>query len=128
MPPEIHPNPSIALGTPPGNTVTRLDDRIFVYHRQRMVKLLLRDIVYVAAERAYCRIVTTKTEYVLSIPLGRLEEQLPGGTFFRVHRSYLVNLSYIDEVADTHLLIAGQVVGIGKHYRAKLRTLLPLIR
>ncbi|MEM1214057.1 MAG: response regulator, partial [Bacteroidota bacterium] len=73
-----------------------MKDRIFVRHNNRMVKLALGAIRYVEAERAYCRIATDDTTYLLSMPLSNLSKQLPPERFVRIHRSYLVNLNRVD--------------------------------
>ncbi len=105
-----------------------LTDRIFVRHKERMVKLYLKDILYVEAERAYCKIVTPTVEYLLSIALGRLEEQMTSGSFMRVHRSYLINLLQIDEIAEGHVAIAGKAIPIGKSHREAFAARVKLIR
>lgn len=105
-----------------------LTDRIFVRHKERMVKLFLKEILYVEAERAYCKIVTRDTEYLLSIALRKLEEQMTSTTFMRVHRSYLINLAQIDEVAEGHVAIAGRAIPIGKTYREAFAGRVNLIR
>lgn len=94
-----------------------LSDRIFVRHNNRMVKLFLKDILYVEAERSYCRIFTQKTEYLLSIPLKDLSEKLTADHFMRVHRSYIINLLQVDEVAESHTVIAKKAIPLGKSYR-----------
>ena len=110
------------------NDAHLLSDRIFVRHKERMVKLFLKEILYVEAERAYCKIVTKNTEYLLSIALRKLEEQLTSNTFMRVHRSYLINLAQIDEIAEGHVAIAGKAIPIGKSYREGFAGRVKLIR
>ncbi|TXF88613.1 response regulator transcription factor [Neolewinella aurantiaca] len=105
-----------------------LNDRIFVRHKDRMVKLFLNEILYVEAERAYCKIVTADTEYLLSIALRKFEEQLTSTDFMRVHRSFLINLTRIDEVAEGHVALAGKAIPIGKTYREAFTGRVNLIR
>ena len=105
-----------------------LTDRIFVRHKDQMVKLFLRDIRYVEAERAYCKIHTAETEYLLSIAMGRLEEQITSPDLMRVHRSYLVNLRQIDAIAEGHVVIGGRAIPIGKSYREAFVERVNLIR
>lgn len=38
-----------------------------------------------------------KTQEVIDLPLIEVEKLLPPGTFYRVHRSYLVNINAISE-------------------------------
>ncbi len=102
---------------PTKNTPYILTDRIFVRHKNRMVKLFLEDILYIEAERSYCRIQTKQTEYLLSMPLRVFAEKLDGGQFFRIHRSYIVNLPQIDEVGETHIMISKKLIPVGKSYK-----------
>ncbi|MDO8972023.1 MAG: response regulator, partial [Saprospiraceae bacterium] len=75
-----------------------LSDRIFVRNKDRMVKILFEAILYIEAERNYCRIFTSNKEYLLTMPMKSLEDQLPPALFQRIHRSHIVNLTQVDEV------------------------------
>jgi DNA-binding LytR/AlgR family response regulator len=99
---------------------TTLNDRIFIHHRDRLVRILLADIKYVRAERAYCQIVTAGAEYTLSISLGALERQLVGNRLLRVHRSYLVNLRWVEEVHHRCLLVDGLAIPLTRAKREEL--------
>lgn len=105
-----------------------LSDRIFVRHNDRMVRLALSDIQYIEAERAYCRIQTAGTEYLLSLAMGRLEEQVKHGDLVRVHRSYLVNLRHVEAIADNHLVVAGRAIPLSRSHRAEFLQKVNLIR
>ncbi len=94
-----------------------LSDRIFVRYKNKMVKLFLKDILYIEAERSYCRIQANDTEFLLSMPLRVLAEKLDSGQFFRIHRSFIVNLRQIDEIAETHIVVSKKVIPIGKSYK-----------
>lgn len=104
-----------------------LSDRIFVRHNDRMVKVFLKDILYVEAERSYCRIYSQDSEYLLSTPLKDLAEKLNADHFMRVHRSFLINLLQIDEVAESHVVIHKKAVPIGKSYREEFLQRVQLI-
>lgn len=97
-----------------------LGDRIFVRYKEKMVKLKIDQILYVEADRNYSRILCIDKEYIVAITLKSMEAKLPEEVFFRIHRSYLVNLSHIDEVAETHLVIARNALPVSKSQRAAL--------
>lgn len=97
-----------------------LNDRIFVRHRGKMIKLLLADILYIEAERNYCTIVTAERNYTLAVTLKSIEENLPAIRFVRVHRSYLINISKLDTVAEDHLEINKKAIPLGKSYKEVL--------
>lgn len=102
------------------NEIEVLKDRIFVRHNGKMEKLLLRDILYIEADRNYCTIVTNKENYLLSSTLKVMEEKLPKHIFIRVHRSFIINISKLDVVADGHLEIGRKVIPIGKSHKEQL--------
>ncbi|MCI4669221.1 MAG: response regulator [Bacteroidia bacterium] len=94
-----------------------LEDRIFVRHKDTMVKIFLMDICYLTAERSYCRIITKGMEYLVSEPLKQLEEKLPPEYFLRVHRSHVVNLKHVDEVSDTFIIVDEKLIPLSKSYK-----------
>ncbi len=108
------------------NETFLLDDRIFVKQRDRMVKIFIKDILYAEADRNYCKIYTDTKEYLLSIPLGVFEERLHAKEFMRVHRSYVVNVTKIDELSDNsaYLIIGKAHIPVSRSYQeAVLRRL-----
>jgi DNA-binding LytR/AlgR family response regulator len=97
-----------------------LSDRIFIRSRDKMIKILLADILYIEADRNYCRIFTKNKEHLLSITLKTIEEKLPANIFLRTHRSYIVNLAHIEEVADGHIIIDQKPVPISAGLKEQL--------
>ncbi len=99
-----------------------LEDRIFVRDHDKMIKVLIQDILYLEADRNYCRIFSREKTYLLVGTLKKLEEVLPEKYFARVHRSYIVNLTHIDEVAISYVTIAGKVIPTNKLAKDELLT------
>lgn len=97
-----------------------LSDRIFVRHKEKMLKIMLADILFIEAERNYSRIFTGNKEYLLSITLKTIEEKLPVNLFQRVHRSFVINIMHVDEVADHHAMIAQKPIPLGAGMREQL--------
>src|SRR5690606_5034635 len=54
-----------------------LSDCIFVRHHEKMVKVDIKDILYIEAERNYCRIYSKDKEYLLVMTLKNMDEKLP---------------------------------------------------
>jgi len=91
-----------------------LSDRIFVRSKDKMVKILFGEILYIEAERNYCRIFTESKEYLLTMPMKSLEDQLPPAMFQRIHRSHIVNLAQVDEVDEGAVLIGQKSLPLSK--------------
>jgi len=97
-----------------------LSDSIFVRHLNSMVKVEIKDILYIEAERNYCRIFSSTKEYLVVLSLKEMDEKLPAKHFLRIHRSYIINLSQIKEIAATHVVIGNKALPVTKAQREEL--------
>lgn len=94
-----------------------MSDRIFVRYKDQMHKIKFENLLYLEAERNYCRMVTHTKEYLLTMPMKRLEDQLPAAAFQRIHRSYIVNMALIDTISEESVTIFQKVLPLSKSYR-----------
>lgn len=97
-----------------------LNDCIFVRSFEKMVKVPLKCILYIEAERNYCRIYSIEKEYLVVITLKDIEDKLPSNYFLRVHRSFIVNISHIDEIAASHVMIANKPIPLSADLKKNL--------
>ncbi len=97
-----------------------INDRIFVRHKDRFVKILFSDILYIEADRNYSHIFTKNKEFVLSLTLKSIEEKLPGHLFQRIHRSHVVNICQVDEVAEGHVMIGNKLISMSEGFKENL--------
>lgn len=105
---------------PRNNESFILSDCIFVRHLNTMVKVGIKDILYIEAERNYCRIYSKNKEYLLVMTLKDLVEKLPSKHFLRIHRSYIINISQIDEISSSHILVGKKAIPVGKSLKEEL--------
>ena len=97
-----------------------LSDCIFVRSHNKMVKVCLNDILYIEAERNYCKIHCKDKEHLLVTTLKDLEEKLTSNNLLRIHRSFIVNLSHIDEIAMSHVVIAKKAIPLSAELKKQL--------
>ncbi len=83
----------------------------------KLVKVFHADLLYARSVKDYIQIFTAKGSYLTHMTMKYLGELLPGDTFIRVHRSYLVNKDCVNQVDKMNLTIAGEVIPIGDNYR-----------
>lgn len=100
------------------------EDRIFIRNQNRLIKVMLDDILWVEAERNYCKIITNQQSYLIVSPLNKLCEKIDQKRFIRIHRSFMVNFSKLDAVADSHVELKGKLIPIGKQYKEELYKLM----
>ena len=73
-------------------------ERIPVEKGGRKVLVPIDRIRYIEAKDDYSCIYTDTDRYLSTISLARLEKELIPHGFFRVHRGYIVNLQYVEDV------------------------------
>lgn len=62
-------------------------------------------VIYAEADNVYCKIRTANNTYVYKKTLSSFEKMLRSDFFFRVHRTYLVNLKYISSYSETEIIM-----------------------
>ncbi|MEO9893186.1 response regulator [Aurantibacter sp.] len=97
-----------------------LEDRIFVRHYGKMEKLMLKDILFIEADRNYSNIITKSGKFLLTSTLKSMEGKLPANQFLRVHRSFIVNVTNLDVVAEDYLEINRKVIPLSKSHKELL--------
>lgn len=104
--------------------VESLEDRIFIRNNNKLIKVLLADILYIEADRNYCKIFIENQSYTVVSAMSKLCEKLDPKQFIRIHRSFVVNYIHLDAVADSHVEINGKLIPIGKQYKDDLYKML----
>ena len=79
-------------------------ERIPVVKSGSKVLVPIDQIRFIEAKDDYSCIYTESDRFLSTISLQKLEDRLVGHGFFRIHRSYIVNLEY---VADVEVISAG---------------------
>lgn len=99
-----------------------IKDHIFVWHKDRFVRLALNKIVMIKADRSYCEIITVdKGSYMLSVPMSDVCRKLHDSTFIKIHRSYTVNIHFIDYLMGNMIITeTGIKLTIGREYRTNV--------
>jgi DNA-binding LytR/AlgR family response regulator len=100
------------------------DEEIFIKKGSSLVKLKIKDIVYVEALENYINLNTAEERFTIHFTMKAIESQLPSNVFLRVHRSFIINKSMIQSIKENSLdLVVGGLVKnipVGKSYRDSL--------
>lgn len=104
------------------------DEFVFLKTGQQMYsKVHYNEIVYVEADRAYCKIRTTDDQYTLSISMAAVAGQLNADRFVKIHRSYIVNIRKISEFTGSEVTAGGYTLPVSDQHRAELMTRLKIL-
>ena len=80
----------------PSNENSEAKDYIFVSVKNKKVKVLFSEILYIESQREYVRIKTTKREYMSKMSTHEIEGLLPAEHFKRIHRSFIISVARIE--------------------------------
>ena len=98
------------------------DPEAFIYVRSenKMVRLLLNDILYIEGLKEYVNVQTKDKAVSTYQSLNYFEEKLSIERFLRVHRSYIIALGHIGSYTNTEIEINEQRIPIGVTYVKKV--------
>ncbi|MDR2590049.1 MAG: LytTR family DNA-binding domain-containing protein [Oscillospiraceae bacterium] len=87
-----------------------------------LVKIYLKDIMYIECFNTAIHIHTTKEVIKTFLPLSEMEKKLNDKMFLRTQRSFIVNMRYIDDMtAESFILRNGKSIPIRRHERIKIK-------
>jgi DNA-binding LytR/AlgR family response regulator len=88
---------------PRKGTDKNADNELFIKKGNSLIKLKLKDIVYVEALENYVTLNTNDQRFTIHFTLKGVENQLPAEVFVRIHRSFVVNMSMIHAIHEDSL-------------------------
>ena len=93
------------------------DKFIFIKSERKYVKVNFDDLLFIEGLKDYVIIHATHGKYMTAMNVKTIFNKLPENTFFRVSKSYIVNVNHIDDIDGAYINIKGNQVPIGRSYR-----------
>lgn len=112
-----------------GKEFVELEENIFVQTGGKFKRIKVAEIVTIKAENQYSNLqLSDGSSYLVRHSIAYWEEKLPSGEFERIHRSYVINLNFIENIEklnNSSLLVSlkniSEPIIASKRYSAKLR-------
>ncbi|PQA59626.1 LytR/AlgR family response regulator transcription factor [Siphonobacter curvatus] len=95
-------------------------NEIYVKTEGRYIRIEYDNILYVENVGDYVKIRTNQGSHIVYATMKNLEEKLNPKFFFRVHRSFIINLSKIVDIEESNLVIADKVIPISRANKPEL--------
>jgi DNA-binding LytR/AlgR family response regulator len=115
---ELSAEPS-SLNAKPSSLNQDNDDVVFLKTEYRIVKVSISDIRYVEAMSEYLKVyLESEAKPIITLlSMKKMEERLPD-YFMRIHRSYIINLTKIQEVNKNRVIMDSDTyLPIGDMYK-----------
>ncbi|PKQ43657.1 LytR/AlgR family response regulator transcription factor [Confluentibacter flavum] len=102
------------------------ESRLFIKDGNKLVKIELSEVIYFKSEANYISVVLHDKKILTLMTLKDLESKLPE-FFFRVHRSYIVNLNKIDFINNNVIEMGKDYIPVSQSYEKELLTKINLL-
>jgi two-component system LytT family response regulator len=95
------------------------NNHLFVYADYSLIRLNHHEITHIEGLKDYVKLYRSgQPKPILSrISIKALEEQLPSEQFFRTHKSFIVNLSYVQSIGRGRIKLNETEVPYGESYK-----------
>lgn len=91
-----------------------------VYSNYAKYNFQQKEIAYISKIQSRTEVIIGEKAYQSPWTMEEWEEVLDKRIFFRIHKSYIANLSYIDRIEDKIYLLSKEVLPIAKRRRSAL--------
>ncbi|WP_298151827.1 response regulator [Flavobacterium sp.] len=93
-----------------------IKDAIFVKDKFKYSKIVISEIMWIRSEGNYLEIHTDKGFELVRASMTYFLERLDQRSFFRTHKSYIVNLNHMTKLESTNITIGGTIIPVSKTY------------
>ena len=109
------------------NEVSTSPDHLFVKVSGTLVKIGMKEILWIEALGDYITINTPEKKYTIHSTMKSIENKLANDKFIRVHRSYIISIDSIHSIDDNVIIINKQLIPVGYVYKENLVRRLNLV-
>ncbi|MEL6970296.1 MAG: LytTR family DNA-binding domain-containing protein [Bacteroidota bacterium] len=92
-------------------------DFIFIKSDNRVTKVALEDVLYLESYGEYVKVHTRNKMLLSSQTMTHFTENLPAQRFYRIHRTYLINLQEVEEMEGNLVIVAGHRLVVSKRQK-----------
>jgi len=114
----------VKADTSNGGQENNAEDYIFVKSDKKFIRIHYADIQYIEGLKDYVIIRTRDSRVIALQTMKSLEKKLPTDSFIRVHRSYIININFIDAVVGNTVEMTEEgklkMIPVGKNYKDDL--------
>ena len=103
-----------------------IKESLFIKQGQSFHKVKVADIMYLESDNVYVYVYTLQNKLVVRSKLQDYIDLIGSKHFFRVHRSFAINIDHIETINAEGIVINGREIPVGKIYRDELLKLLRL--
>lgn len=105
----------------PQNIDFSSSEYVFIKSNGVLVKINLKDILWIEALGDYLTINTSDKKYTIHSTMRTMESKLSSNKFIRVHRSFIIAIDNISSIEDNVVVIGKKLIPVGAVYKDNLK-------
>ncbi|MBN8588731.1 MAG: response regulator [Rhodothermia bacterium] len=94
-----------------------ISQHFFIKDNTSYKKIKISDITYIQSFKNYLELYLTSGRILVRTTLQKMLEMLPSESFKQVHRSFIVNIRFVEEINPNSISIGEHHIPISKSYR-----------
>lgn len=102
-----------------------LKDCIFIKKDYLLVKIRFDELRYIKSDGNYVEVFCENKKFLTRSTLKDFLQKLPPNRFVQVHKSYAINIEYIDAIEYSNLIIGKETIPLSRSYSDELKKYLP---
>lgn len=95
-------------------------DYFFVKCDSKFEKVFYNEVRYIEAMQNYAVIHTLQRKLITYITMSRLENQLPGDQFIKVHKSFIIAVSHVKALEGNEILLGDVRIPISRNLKEEV--------
>lgn len=98
-------------------TTGKSADYFFIKADNKLVKIMLKEVLFVEALQNYVTIHTTEKKYVTYLTFKSVEEYLPSDRFIKTHKSFIIAAEKVDSIEGNNIRIETHHIPISRNLK-----------
>ena len=105
------------------NTTNKHINTTFIFVKEGFLfkKISFEDILYVKADNVYVDVYTKNKTFVVRSTLKSFLERLPSNRFYRINKSYVINIDKVEAFNSRDIVINEQLLPLSKEYKTIIK-------
>jgi DNA-binding LytR/AlgR family response regulator len=104
----------------------QINDAIFIKNKEVFKKIFIKDIQYIEAFKNYLELYFVDSRQIIRSTLTDFQKALPQDHFIQTHRSFIVNINFLEKIGSDFVVIGKTEVPISRGFKESVLKLLKM--
>ncbi len=97
----------------------RGENTVEAFYNRKLYKIKEKNILYISAMDSYSEIVVSNRVLRTNESMANLEKNLDPSLFFRIHKQYIINMSFIEKIRNGYVIINGKKFNVSRRKKTE---------